>query len=91
MARAHARASVVSADADVLEGEDEALFNRLRALRKQIADDAGMPPYIVFSDKTLKGMVRLRPQTEEELLQVSGVGQKKLASYGEAFLKELQR
>ena len=60
------------------------------ALRKQIADDAGMPPYIVFSDKTLKGMVRLRPQTEEELLQVSGVGQKKLASYGEAFLKELQ-
>ncbi len=89
--RAHVRTSAGAMDNETLEGEDEELFNRLRALRKQIADDAGMPPYIVFSDKTLKGMVRMRPQTEEELLQVSGVGQKKFASYGEAFLEELQR
>ena len=66
--------------------EDERLFQRLRALRKQLADDAGVPPYVVFSDATLRGMVRLRPQGEDELLQVSGVGQTKLRRYGEQFL-----
>ena len=71
--------------------EDEALFQRLRVLRKSLADEAGMPPYIVFNDKTLREMVRLRPQNEEELLQVSGVGQTKLERYGEAFLEELAR
>lgn len=66
--------------------EDERLFQRLRALRKQLADEAGVPPYVVFSDATLRGMVRLRPQGEEELLRVSGVGQVKLGRYGTQFL-----
>jgi ATP-dependent DNA helicase RecQ len=65
------------------------MFQRLRALRKRLADEAGMPPYIVFSDKTLRAMVRMRPATEDELLEVPGVGQKKLATYGSDFLAEL--
>lgn len=69
--------------------EDEAIFQRLRALRKRLADEAGVPPYVVFSDKTLRGMVRLRPQNEDELLQVSGVGRVKLERYGLDFLDEL--
>ncbi|MEE1158255.1 MAG: HRDC domain-containing protein, partial [Atopobiaceae bacterium] len=76
---------------ELVTEEDEALFQRLRALRKSLADEAGMPPYIVFNDKTLREMVRLRPQNEEELLQVSGVGQTKLERYGAAFLEELAR
>jgi len=79
----------VTADFDEVSDADEELFQRLRVLRKQLADEAGMPPYIVFSDKTLRAMVRMRPQTEDELLEVPGVGQKKLATYGRAFLDEL--
>lgn len=83
-------ASAAPVEADELPSEeDEALFQRLRALRKSLADEAGKPPYIVFSDKTLRAMVRMRPQSEEELLQVPGVGQTKLERYGEAFLSEL--
>jgi ATP-dependent DNA helicase RecQ len=67
-------------------GEDEALFLRLKALRKEIADRTGGPAFIVFSDAALIDMVRLCPQSEEEFLQVSGVGRKKLARYGEEFL-----
>ncbi len=70
-------------------GEANELFERLRALRKAIADEAGVPPYVVFSDKTLRGMIRRLPQTEDELLEVSGVGAVKLERYGAAFLKEL--
>jgi len=68
------------------QGEDEELFHRLRALRKEIADRTGGPAYIVFSDAALLDMVRIRPQSEEEFLQVSGVGRKKLARYGDEFL-----
>lgn len=67
----------------------EELFQRLRALRKRLADEADLRPYMVFSDATLRGMVRLRPRTEEELLQVSGVGAVKLERYGQAFLEAL--
>lgn len=69
--------------------DDEELFQRLRALRKRIADEHGVPPYVVFSDATLRAMVRLRPKDEQELLSVSGVGEVKLRRYGAAFLKEL--
>ncbi len=74
----------------VPEGEDEELFHRLRALRKEIADRTGGPAYIVFSDAALLDMVRLRPRSEEEFLQVSGVGRKKLVRYGEEFLALLR-
>ena len=70
--------------------EDERLFQRLRALRKSLADEAGVPLYVVFSDATLRAMVRRRPTTRDELLQVSGVGKTKLRRYGDEFLSELR-
>ncbi len=70
--------------------DDEELFQRLRALRKELADAAGVPPYVVFNDATLRGMVRRRPTTEGELLAVSGVGEVKLERYGDAFLEVLR-
>ena len=68
---------------------DPELFERLRTLRKRLADEAGKPPYIVFSDAALRDMCAKRPATDEEFLEVSGVGATKLARYGEAFLSEI--
>ena len=62
------------------------LFAKLRNLRRQMADVRGIPAYMVFSDATLMEMASARPQTPEKLLAISGVGPKKLAAYGEAFL-----
>lgn len=67
------------------------LFERLRQLRKDLADGRGVPAYVVFSDRTLEEMARRRPRTAGDLLAIHGVGQKKLAEYGEAFLNELSR
>lgn len=67
-------------------GPAAALFEQLRALRREIARDEGVPPYVVFSDATLREMARLRPRDEAELLDVKGVGEKKLARYGRRFL-----
>ncbi|MBM6730208.1 DNA helicase RecQ [Bifidobacterium pullorum subsp. saeculare] len=71
--------------AELTEG-DEALFERLRALRRTIAQEIGKPPYIVFSDKTLRDMCAKRPASPEEFLAVNGVGENKLNLYGERFL-----
>lgn len=68
---------------------DEELFERLRALRKGIADKMGKPPYVVFSDATLRDMCAKRPATEQEFLEVSGVGSSKLSRYGSEFLAEI--
>lgn len=77
---------------DRLEGDAvEELFQRLRALRKELADAGGVPPYIVFTDATLRAMARRQPRTPEELLEVSGVGEVKLERYGKAFLEEIAR
>jgi len=65
---------------------DEALFETLRELRKKIADDMNVPPYIVFGDAALIHMTQIKPATSEEMLQVNGVGQAKLERFGEAFL-----
>jgi len=65
---------------------DEALFDELRSLRKQLADAQGVPPYIVFGDATLAQMARDKPLDEQELLAVSGVGLSKLEKYGHDFL-----
>lgn len=66
------------------------LFELLRALRRQLADEENKPPFVIFSDATLHAMVHIRPKTREEMLTVSGVGQHKLAYYGEQFLKALK-
>jgi ATP-dependent DNA helicase RecQ len=65
---------------------DETLFEALRALRKSLADAQGVPPYIIFGDATLVEMARELPTSAAALLEVSGVGQKKLERYGEDFL-----
>ncbi|MFW5857767.1 MAG: HRDC domain-containing protein, partial [Planctomycetota bacterium] len=61
---------------------DDDLFEALRAFRQETADAQGVPPYVVFHDSTLRGVAALRPRTEAELLEVSGVGERKLARYG---------
>lgn len=66
--------------------DDERLFEKLRALRSEIAKEEKVPPYIVFSDKTLTHMCVVKPQTKEEMLSVSGVGEFKYEKYGERFL-----
>src|SRR5262249_14139539 len=68
---------------------DEALFERLRQLRKQLADERSVPPYIVFSDVSLRQMARDYPANEGELTRISGVGQKKLEEFGQVFLAEI--
>lgn len=70
---------------------DQALFDKLRALRKQIADSAKLPPFVVFSDATLAEMSRRYPQNHLEMRQVTGVGDRKLQQYGDAFLAEIRQ
>ncbi|MGD8594134.1 MAG: DNA helicase RecQ [Gammaproteobacteria bacterium] len=69
---------------------DEALYNALRELRRKLADEQGVPAYVIFHDKTLQEMARLRPQRLEDLRFVSGVGEQKLGRYGQAFLDEIK-
>jgi ATP-dependent DNA helicase RecQ len=68
---------------------DAELFERLRALRKRLADERKVPAYVVFSDRTLQAMAAQKPCTADGLLEIHGVGQKKLDEYGEVFLKEI--
>ena len=62
------------------------LFDALRALRRELAQQAGVPPYVIFHDATLREMAQLRPATLSALGEVSGVGARKLEAYGDAFL-----
>lgn len=71
--------------------EHAELFNRLRALRKRLADEARVPPYVVFSDASLKEMCALLPRTRAEFARIKGVGQKKLETYAKVFLAEIVR
>lgn len=68
---------------------DTALFGRLRALRKGIAEDHQVPPYVIFSDKTLRDMSRYMPVTTEEMHRIGGVGHAKLERYGADFIREI--
>ena len=86
---AAARAAGGTGSGATLTASDEALFERLRALRKRLADEAEVPPYVVFPNTTLAAMASARPATATELLAVPGVGEKKLATYGEPFLAEI--
>ncbi|PJM73791.1 DNA helicase RecQ [Bifidobacterium primatium] len=75
-----------SAVPEELSGTDAELFDRLRELRTEIAREIGKPPYIVFSDKSLRSMCELKPTDDDEFLEVNGVGQHKLELYGDRFL-----
>jgi ATP-dependent DNA helicase RecQ len=70
---------------------NKALFALLRAKRKDMADEVGVPPYVIFSDKTLAEMAAYYPQSVASMLTISGVGQVKARQYGEAFLEVIQR
>lgn len=70
---------------------DEGLFAGLRRLRLALARENGVPPYIIFSDRTLTDMCRKLPRTREEMLQVTGVGKVKFERFGEAFLEEIRK
>ena len=72
-------------------GADRGAFEELRAVRKRLADEQGVPAYIVFNDKVLQEMVSRRPVTAAELLDVPGVGPAKLERYGAVFLEALAR
>lgn len=69
---------------------DRVLFERLRAVRAELADQTGVPPFVIFPDKTLVEMASYRPQTEDALLNIYGVGITKSRRYGPAFLSEIQ-
>ncbi len=68
---------------------EEKLFDYLKKLRKKLADEQGVPAYIVFSDLTLTEMSALKPDCEEDMLAISGVGEHKLEQYGDLFIKEI--
>jgi ATP-dependent DNA helicase RecQ len=70
--------------------DGDALFERLRALRKRLADTQGLPPYVIFHDATLREMVARRPQTLSQFAGIRGVGEGKLARYGEVFIAALR-
>lgn len=66
--------------------EDNELFEELRQLRRELAEEQGVPPFVIFSDKTLYSMCEIMPETLTEMLDVKGVGESKLEKYGELFL-----
>ena len=81
---------VKSDDTLALKPEEEELFQCLRALRKQIADELGVPPYVVFPDMSLRYMAQRRPQSRSQFAQIPGVGSNKLAAYFTPFTDEIR-
>ena len=79
-----------SRDRGVVDARSQQLWDALRACRKGLADEQGVPPYRIFHDATLMEMLASRPRTEAELAAISGVGETKLAHYGAAFLAVLR-
>jgi len=75
-------------DTESWEGVDRGLFEHLRALRREIADERGVPPFVIFSDASLRDMARTRPGSRETFVQVHGVGERKLQDLGPSFLEQ---
>jgi ATP-dependent DNA helicase RecQ len=94
-ASAHLKAPVVSApgrrseDAEGWQGVDRGLFEVLRALRRTIAEERDVPPFVIFSDAVLRDMAQARPRSLEELRNVKGVGDRKLADLGARFIEAI--
>lgn len=74
----------------VLVPEEEGLFEHLRAWRKRLADEQGVPPYVIFADSSLQAMARQRPVTSEHFLRIPGVGRRKLETYYEIVTSEIR-
>ena len=88
---ARAAATVAAEAAADLGPLDQRLFERLRLLRRRLAEEHHVPPYLVFTDETLRLMSRQRPASPEALLAIKGVGESRLARYGAAFLEAIAR
>jgi len=88
--RGRATSGAPAASLAAVAEDDVALFEALRAARRQIAAEARLPPYVIFHDSTLRAMAATRPQSLAALGRVPGVGDRKLASYGEAFLTAIR-
>ena len=73
----------------VQEGSRGSMFESLRALRSEIARKEKVPPYLVFSDKTLEHMCVIQPKDKAQMLMVTGVGEYKYEKYGEQFLRKI--
>ncbi len=86
-----ARRERASAAETSLGGEDKTLFEVLRRLRKQLADEQGLPPYVIFHDATLREMAQQRPTTLGEFARIRGIGEAKLARYGERFIEAIRQ
>ena len=85
--RKSARRREPAAVATVVEGD---LFDALRQVRLRLARERGVPPYVIFHDTTLRDMVERRPKTLDQLHEVYGVGAKKAADFGDAFLDAIR-
>jgi len=81
---------IKAAENNTYREEAEALFEQLRKLRKQIADEQSVPPYIIFADSTLKVMAQRKPQNRSEFAKISGVNDYKVIQYGDQFLSVIQ-
>ena len=88
--RARGRRGTQAAEASPPTSAEEALFQKLRLLRKRLADEQGVPPYVVFADAALRVMAERQPATLSAFAEVPGVGRHKLERYGEAFVGEVR-
>lgn len=72
------------------DADDEALFDRLRSLRRRLAQESGVPPYVIFHDATLRAMAQARPTKLADFAEIGGVGQNKLTKYGTSFIEVIR-
>ncbi|MBL8519435.1 MAG: HRDC domain-containing protein, partial [Betaproteobacteria bacterium] len=79
--------AVRSRERNAIPQQDDGLWQALRETRLSLAREQGVPPYVIFHDATLQAMLAARPSSLEDLRGISGVGEKKLERYGEAFLR----
>ena len=82
--------SRLAADKKPVDANDQPLFDNLRALRKTLADENSVPPFVIFHDKTLLEMVAEQPKSLAEMAEINGVGEQKLSRFGEAFLSVIR-
>lgn len=89
LARGRKKPAKTAGSGGPMDDETKKLFEALRLLRMELARAAGVPPYVIFHDSTLKAMAEAKPSSMEKMGEISGVGEAKLAKYGEAFLQAL--
>ena len=87
----HARRVQITTSSSSRSSSSKELFERLRKLRKKLADEQGFPPYIIMSDQTLQELAQVRPKTMEQFGLIHGIGDFKKQKYGEIFIKEIKK